>query len=534
MIAYNALSFTIHTLTQKQMNQNFSDQWQKLKRLANDESIKDLQGLFSNDTNRVKMFSHEYKDIYVDFSKNWINQDVLNHLLALAKHANLDKKIQALFSGAKINVSENKPATHTAQRKIPLSESMQHDRDKMFEVAKNYASGKWKSAFNNKIKTVVNIGIGGSYLGPKVAIQALTDLQINSHVQVLYFASVDDVRLLSILKSIDIKSTLFCLSSKSLGTIETLKNTESLLTVLNGTKGYNPKGTNHSFVAATANCEKAISLGIPESHIMPFDTATGGRFSVWSAIGFPLLMAIGEVRFLEFLSGAETMDQHFEKTGFDKNIPILMAMVSIWYRNFMHLSAYAVIPYDANLKHLPAWLQQLMMESNGKMHDVNGEQLTISTSPWLFGDHGQLSQHAFFQAFHQGKDVLPIDFIGVIGEHTDAKNYLLINMMSQAAALMNGSDDTHDEFNCPGNRPSTTLLLNKLTASSLGQLLALYEHMIFVQSVIWNINCFDQPGVELGKKIAREIVEHIQDDTLKDVRLDPSTQQLLERALKHD
>jgi glucose-6-phosphate isomerase len=245
-------------------------------------------------------------------------------------------------------------------------------------------------------------------------------------------------------------------------------------------------------------------------------------------------MAIGKQEFLAFLAGAEKIDQHFLNTQLDKNIPVIMALISIWYRNFMKLSAYAVIPYDVRLRNLPAWLQQLMMESNGKMLDMNGNQLDISTSPWLFGDHGQLSQHAFFQAFHQGKDILPIDFIGVMGEKCDAQDFLLVNMLAQSAALMDGNESGTKQCYCPGNRPSTTFLLKKLSADTLGQLLALYEHMIFVQSVIWNINCFDQPGVELGKKIARNIVEHMQSDSIQQMQLDQSTQQLLTRVLNND
>ncbi len=516
------------------MNQDFLAQWQQLKNTAHDESVKDLQALFNHSPNRASSLSFNAADIFVDFSKNWITDEILDELIKLAEVSQLSKKITHLFTGHNINVTENKPATHTLQRQTNPPSQMVKDREKMFAVARNYSSGQWLTAFNKSVKTVVNIGIGGSYLGPKIAIQALTDLQMHSKVKVLYFASIDDVRLQAIINTTDIERTLFCISSKSLGTIETLKNANAIKKLLEKQNNYRPNKCNQSFVIATANLKKAGAFGVPDSHVLPFDNATGGRFSVWSSIGFPLLMAIGEKAFLSFLAGAEKMDKHFKETAFKQNLPVLMAMISIWYRNFMHLTAYAVIPYDANLKHLPAWLQQLMMESNGKMHDVNGEEVNISTSPWLFGDHGQLSQHAFFQAFHQSKDVLPIDFIGVLGPQTESKKYLLINMLAQSAALMNGSEDDEKQFNCPGNRPSTTILLKELTPNSLGQLLAMYEHMIYVQSVIWNINCFDQPGVELGKSIARNIVEHIQDNTLEEVHLDKSTQQLLAKVLEHE
>ena len=516
------------------MNQKFLEQWNKLKLTANDKSLKDLKLQFKTNHNRSELLSFEAADIFVDFSKNWINSETLSELIELSNRANLELKIKALFEGKKINVTEKKPATHTTQRKKHPVKQIKQDREQMFLVAEKYKSAQWKTAFGKKINAVVNIGIGGSYLGPKLAVQALTELQTNNDIKIYFLPSIDKAALKLLWQSIDVTRTLFCISSKSLGTIETIKNSYSIIKLLRQTDGYNPNQENQSFVASTANLDKAKSLNIPATHVMPFDEATGGRFSIWSSIGFPLLMAIGKQQFLAFLDGAEKIDKHFLNTQFDKNIPVLMALISIWYRNFMNLSAYAVIPYDVRLRNLPTWLQQLMMESNGKMLDINGDHLNISTSPWLFGDHGQLSQHAFFQAFHQGKDTLPIDFIGVMGEKCDAQDFLLINMLAQSAALMDGNDSGTKQNYCPGNRPSTTLLLKKLSAHTMGQLLALYEHMIFVQSVIWNINCFDQPGVELGKKIARNIVEHMKSGSIQQMQLDQSTQRLLTRVLNND
>jgi len=514
------------------MNPDFSDQWDKLKHIASNHDIRDIQGLFAIDTNRNQNLSFEAHDIFIDFSKNWMTADLFSQLITLANEAQLKNKIEALFAGKPINISEKKPAAHTSQRKLKATEKIVQDREKMFFIAENYFSGVYKTAFNKKVKTVVNIGIGGSYLGPKLAVQALSDLQTSNDIKVLFFPSVDDVALVSLLQNCDLTSTLFCVSSKSLGTIETISNKKTILDLLKNITDYNPSSANQSFVVATTNQDKAKELAIPSSHIMPFDHATGGRFSVWSSIGFPVLMAIGREKFLQFLAGAECMDEHFAQTDFQHNIPVLMALLSVWYRNFIDLPAYAVIPYDVRLRNLPAWLQQLMMESNGKMIDQNGRNLDISTSPWVFGDHGQLSQHAFFQTFHQGNDILPIDFIGVIDKNSENQNFLLINMLAQSAALMNGNKSNNIQNLCPGNRPSTTILLKELTPSSLGQLLAMYEHMIFVQSVIWNINCFDQPGVELGKNIAKNIVSHLKDGTLGDINLDKSTKQLLNRVLK--
>jgi glucose-6-phosphate isomerase len=517
------------------MNQTYLNQWQLLEQKASDESLKDLDMLFAKDKTRAADMSFEVADVFVDFSKNWIDSEVLEQLIDLANNANLDKKIKALFAGQNINVSESKPATHTAQRKKNTEKKLLEEKQQMYRVANNYTSGKWLSAFDKKINAVVNIGIGGSYLGPKLAVQALTELQVNNDIKIHFYPSVDDVALKSMLQSIDVTRTLFCISSKSLGTIETIKNTNTITELLEKTDGYKPNDNNQSFVVATANLQKAADMNIPQTHIMPFNHATGGRFSVWSSIGFPVLMAIGQEKFEKFLAGAEKVDNHFEDTAFGKNVPVLMALISIWYRNFMHLHAYAVIPYDVRIRNFPAWLQQLMMESNGKMHDINGKHLKHSSSPWLFGDHGLLSQHAFFQAFHQGNDVLPIDFIGVLDKkgasQDSSQNYLLINMLAQSAALMNGSHEGNVHNHCPGNRPSSVFLLKEISASSLGQLMALYEHMIFVQSIIWNINCFDQPGVELGKNIAREIVDHMHEGTLKEMHLDQSTEQLLTRIL---
>lgn len=516
------------------MNEEFLEQWSKLEDLSRDTSIKNLHNHFKTDSKRAQKHSYEIADIFVDFSKNWINATVLQELISLAKSANLNSKISAMFAGENVNITETKPATHTAQRKAQPSDQMQADRDKMYAVADEYRRGKWKTAFNKRVKAVVNIGIGGSYLGPKLAIQALTELQTKSDIKILFYPSVDDASLKRILQFIDVTETLFCISSKSLGTIETIRNTQTITKLLEKIPEYQPKPHNQSFVVATAHLLKAQEMGFIQSHIMPFDAATGGRFSVWSSIGFPLLMGIGKTKFEAFLKGAEMIDNHFETSELENNIPVLMALISIWYRNFMNLSSYAIIPYDARLKNLPAWLQQLMMESNGKNLNSNGEHIEISTSPLLFGGHGQLSQHAFFQAFHQGHDVLPIDFIGVLDKNSEAQNFLLINMLAQSAALMTGNHEGEKMSYCEGNRPSTTILLKELTASSLGQLLALYEHMIYVQSVIWNINCFDQPGVELGKRMARKIGDYMHEGKLHKINLDQSTQAILKRVLDND
>jgi glucose-6-phosphate isomerase len=514
------------------MNQSYLSYWNQLKQLAEDLNKRNLKNVFAQESLRSEKFSFKLDDLFVDFSKNWIDSESISTLIKLAKSADLEAKIKSLINSDVVNYSENKSATHTQLRSSKIESSNFEDRKRMYAVAHRYSSGVWKTAFGKKVNAIVNIGIGGSYLGPKLAVEALTDLQTTNAIKVYFYSSLDDSSLTQILQQLDIESTLFCVSSKSLGTSETLINAQTIIDLLKQEPNYNPTSTNNSFVAATTNFEKASQLGIPESHVLPFSDSVGGRFSVWSSIGFPLLMAIGESQFDDFLRGAEKMDEHFSSTPYEKNVPVLMALVSIWHRNFIGLPNYAVIPYDMRLKSLTEWLQQLMMESNGKSCNIEGQEIEYLTSPAVFGGHGQLSQHAFFQALHQGNEVLPIDFIGVKQSGSKSQQFLLINMLAQSAALMQGNTDLSNRSNtCKGNRPSTTILINELTANSLGLLLAMYEHMIYVQSVIWNINCFDQPGVELGKSIAKEILLRHQQGTLTDMCLDNSTLQLINEVL---
>ena len=516
------------------MNPKFTKQWKNLEKLGKDSSFRDLQELFASNPERTEQFSFTFDELYFDFSKNWLTTQILDELKNLATSAHLKEKINSLFAGDIVNQSENKPASHVITRKTESPNDFKNHREIMFNIADKYLSGEWLSGFGKKIKNVVNIGIGGSYLGPRLAIDALSNQQTKNDIKVYYFASVDTSNLQSILQNINIAETLFCISSKSLGTIETKKNTKSIIKLLNSYEDYQPDKIKQSLVIATTNIEKAKELGVPESHIMPFDNSIGGRFSVWSSIGFPLLMAIGKSNFNNFLAGAEHTDNHFQNTPFHENIPVIMALMSIWYRNFVNLPAYAVIPYDSRLSNISAWMQQLMMESNGKMVDNNGDIVDYSTSPFIFGEHGQLSQHAFFQAFHQGKDSLPIDFIGVMEKGDRNQTFLLANMLAQSAALLRGNRSEKNSNSCPGNRPSTVILMKKLTPFTLGQLLAVYEHMVYTQAVIWNINCFDQPGVELGKKLACEIVNQIENSISPTMEMDPSTKNLLNKVLNNE
>ncbi|WP_179952224.1 glucose-6-phosphate isomerase [Marinicella rhabdoformis] len=507
--------------------------WATLEQLAQKPEHKDLKHSIA-DVERMEALTLQCGDLYLDCSKNWLSLQVFEQLQQLAEASDLKASIQKLFNLETVNTSENQAAGHTTLRD-PNHQNRKHNLERMKVLAERIKNNKITTAFGKPVKQLVNIGIGGSYLGPRLAIEALTDLQSESQIPVYFAASVDDSLINQLFQSIDIEHSLFCISSKSFGTAETLMNAEAVIEKLKQRPGYLPNDNQSSLMAITAKPERAKAIGINDSMILPFDTTIGGRFSLWSSIGFPIMLAAGSDAFEEMLDGANIMDNHYLETPFDKNMPVVLALIGIWYRNFIGLSGYACLPYDARLRCFPKWLQQLMMESTGKMHNLQGQTIDYPTSPWVFGDHGQLSQHAFFQAFHQGIDALPMDFIGVLDHDSPSQRFLLFNMIAQGAALMSGESHEHiDNHDCPGNKPSTTLLLNSMNPKAVGQLLAMYEHMIYTQSVIWNINCFDQPGVELGKKLAKRIEKHVQENHLDDLPLDPSTQNLIKKVMNHE
>ncbi|WP_223787503.1 glucose-6-phosphate isomerase [Marinicella meishanensis] len=504
--------------------------WDRLTELASQDAIKDLASLWQK-PNRHQALVFEHDNIYLDLSKNWLDEEALAALCDLASHANLQAAIEQLFNGDVVNTTDQLPATHTTLRD-PDHPNYQDNIQSIFGLADRVLAGDIKTGFGQPVKQLVNIGIGGSYLGPRLVVEALTELQSESRIPIFFAASVDDSLLNQLFNSIDIEHCLFCISSKSFSTVETLMNARAIHAKLKNIPSYAPNDQQSSLMAITANQQRALEAGIPPHMILLFDESIGGRFSLWSAIGFPIVLAAGKQKFLDLLAGAHAMDLHYRQQEFAHNIPVLMALMSIWYRNFIGLSAYSCLPYDARLRSLPKWLQQLMMESAGKMHNVNGDVINYPTTPWVFGDHGQLSQHAFFQAFHQGIDALPLDFIGVLEHKSPSQDFLLFNLIAQGAALMQGKEEDHSMKGCPGNKPSTTLLLKNLSARSVGQLLAMYEHMIYTQAVIWNINCFDQPGVELGKSIARDIQQHVENNTLNEMALDPSTLALIKKVME--
>lgn len=527
-----AQTFKIACQSKQTSRMNTLPAWAHLKHLAQHHKNFQLKSV-ALDPNRQKQLSWQCGGIYLDASKNWIDDTVLTALCDLAEQADLSTHIERLFAQEVVNPSEQQAAGHTALRD-PNHNNHQHNLSVMHDLSEQIITGEIKTAFNKPIKQLVNIGIGGSYLGPRLAVEALTNLQSESRIPVYFAASVDDSLINQLFQSIDIEHTLFCISSKSFGTAETLMNAEAVLEKLKATGNYHPSSKQASLMAVTAKPDRAQRFGIDSAMILPFDAAIGGRFSLWSGIGFPIVLAAGHSAFEQLLAGAREMDEHFKHQSYDQNLPVIMALLAIWYRNFIGLSGYACLPYDARLRCFPKWLQQLMMESTGKNHNLAGEVIDYPTAPWVFGDHGQLSQHAFFQAFHQGLDALPMDFIGVLDHDSESQQFLLFNMIAQSAALMTGETQDKHMHDCPGNKPSTTLLLSDLTAQSMGQLLALYEHMVYVQSVIWNINCFDQPGVELGKKLAKRIEQHVNENHIDDLPLDPSSIALIKKVMNHD
>jgi glucose-6-phosphate isomerase len=513
-------------------------EWQVLKNHKETIETCQMQDWFRNDPDRFARYSLRAGGILLDYSKNRINDDTLNLLFNLAKTANLPEKINALFSGAKINFSEQRPALHTALRNKDAPPLIVGDRDitrdiratllKMQEFTEKVRNKEWRGVTGKPIRDIVNIGIGGSYLGPLMATTALhdfTDKSFRCH----FISNIDSTHLHDVLNQIDPEATLFIVSSKSFTTLETITNAKTLYLWLQNKLG--TKNIESHFVAVTAQPKRAIEFGIPEKNIFPLWDWVGGRYSIWSAIGLPIALMVGMPQFLEMLEGAHEMDQHFYHAEFSKNMPVILALLGIWYINFFGAENLAIVAYSHYLHYFRTYLQQLDMESNGKTISLHGIQLPFSTGPVILGEQGCNGQHAFHQLLHQGPHFIPVDFILVgkgSNDFSGHHNILIGSALSQAQALMRGKSFAEALAEClaegcteeeakflanhkyiPGNRPSNTIFLNKMTPRNLGALLALYEHKIFVQGAIWNINSFDQWGVELGKKLLPAILAGI-------------------------
>lgn len=510
--------------------------WQRLSELAAEIQITPIKTLFEQDSKRVQNFSLLWQEFFFDYSKNQITEEVRDALIQLALARSLPNAIQGLFEGAIFNTTEDRPSLHMALRQPQSSDNIMAEREKMRQIVEALNSKTWVGSTGKPITDIVNIGIGGSDLGPVFTTQALSHYKV-SPISFHFISNIDPFPLEAVLKHLNPETTLFIVSSKTWSTLETLGNARAAKEWLVKNLGNEQSALQNHFIGITAAPQKALDFGIPASHILQFWDWVGGRYSIWSAIGLPLAISIGMENFLEFLSGAHEMDMHFKTAPLDQNLPALLALIGIWNINLLGADSHAILPYDYQLRALPDYLQQLDMESNGKSVQQNGKAVCVATGPIIWGQMGTNGQHAFYQLLHQGTHFIPVDFILTANRQTELpKHYddLIANCLAQAQALMTGtaeelSSQIGPQEIMPGNRPSNLLMLQSLSPKTLGALIALYEHKVFVQGFIWNINSFDQPGVELGKKIAVGIADKLQGKIHLPGAIHSSTEYLLKQ-----
>jgi len=493
-----------------------------------------MRDLFADDPDRFTRFSLRLDDILFDYSKNRVTPDTLKLLLELPKQAKLAEKIEAMFTGQKINRTEDRAVLHVALRNrsntpilvdgIDVMPEVNRVLAKMRDFSERVRSGAWKGYTGKAITDVVNIGIGGSDLGPKMVVLALahyTNPNLHSH----FVSNVDSTDIAETLKTLNPETTLFLIASKTFTTQETMTNAHSARNWFLATAKDEAQVAKH-FVALSTNTEKVKQFGIDTNNMFEFWDWVGGRYSLWSAIGLSIAIAVGMDNFEALLSGAHKVDQYFRTTPFDKNIPVIMALLGIWYNNFFGAQTQAILPYDQYLSRFPAYFQQGDMESNGKSVTSSGEKIDYSTGPIIWGEPGTNGQHAFYQLIHQGTKLIPCDFLASVETHNPLGNHheiLIANFLAQTEALMKGktADEARAELvasgetnpsnllvaakTFAGNKPSNSFLYKSLDPQTLGSLIALYEHKIFTQGIIWDINSFDQWGVELGKQLAKAI-----------------------------
>ncbi|MCK7545566.1 glucose-6-phosphate isomerase [Marinobacter bryozoorum] len=527
-------------------------EWQALRdhqaRLANVH----MRTLFREDRERFHRFSLTAAGLQLDYSKNRIDRTTPELLAALATACRLPEAREAMFTGEAINNTEHRPALHTALRAAPdqdirvdgtnIVPEIQATLDRMESFVGQVHRGERTGYRGDRMTDVVSIGIGGSYLGPRMMTEALTPYTRDG-IRCHYVANIDGTDISEVLASVRPESTLFLVQSKSFGTQETLENSQLARQWLLDAGATEADLARH-FVAVTANADAAHRFGIAEEAVFPMWDWVGGRYSLWSAIGLPIALTLGMDNFRRILTGARAMDEHFREAPLPENMPVVMAMLGIWYVNFWHADTHAVLTYDEYLKELPAHLQQLDMESNGKRVDREGHAVDYATGPVIWGGVGANGQHAYHQLLHQGTVLSPADFIIPLKSHNPVASHhatLFANCLSQSQALMQGKTEaearkeleaqglTAEEVDklaphkvIPGNKPSNTLVFDKATPEVMGALVALYEHRTFVQGVIWNLNSFDQWGVELGKQLGKPILQQL-GDGISDEALDSST-----------
>ena len=529
--------------------------WVDLQSHAYYMSQSHISTLFSESPNRFAQFGFTQDNLLLDLSKQRITDETLNLLIELAKERNLPNWIESLFKGDHINDSEDRPALHTALRTpkdttlevdgVEIIEEVHQNLERMEAIVDKIHSGQWRGFTGHSINTVVNIGVGGSDLGPLMACKALAEYQPEEaqNLSVHFVSSMDGSQLADLLSHLNPARTLFVISSKSFTTIDTLANANTAKEWLKqaGNTASEEVLVSRHFIGVSASPDKALSWGIPKSNQLAFWDWTGGRYSMWSTIGLPIALKLGMKGFREVLAGAHNMDTHFRETPLEQNLPVLIAMVGIWNINFLNINAHAILPYDGRLNHLPAYLEQLEMESNGKSVTRKGKATDYNTCPILWGEVGTNAQHAFYQLLHQGTESVMCDFIVAAKRYHDTDNSELMhqhqlnlaNCLAQSRILALGDTVIKGAENAPtykrykGNQPCTTLLLEELTPHTFGQIIAMYEHKVFVQSVIWDINPFDQWGVELGKKVATNLLDALSPNaSIED--FDSSTQGLLQ------
>lgn len=516
--------------------------WKALE--AHYESVcgQHLRDLFADDPERFNRFSLQHDGMLLDYSKNRITEETLSLLFQLAREAGLEAWITRMFAGDKINHTENRAVLHTALRNRSSEPVMLDGRDVMPEIqtelrkirklAEAVRQRQWRGVTGQPITDIINLGIGGSSLGPEMVTDALRPYGLHD-LRFHFVSNVDENHIMDTLEELKPETSLFIISSKSFTTQDTMLNASTARNWFLKSVD-DESAVNKHFIAVTANTRAAVEFGIAEDNVFKMWDWVGGRYSLWSAIGLPIAISIGMPHFEAMLEGAYSMDQHFRSQPLEKNIPVLLALLGVWYNNFFAAQTHAILPYDQHLRRLPAYLQQADMESNGKSVDRNGQVLDYETGPVIFGEIGIAAQHAFYQLIHQGSKLIPADFLVPVSNYRCVKQHhrvLMSNVFAQAEALMKGKTAKEVEAELQaaglsaseiqallpykifsGNKPTNTIIFKTLDPRTLGMLIAMYEHKIFVQGVIWNINSFDQWGVELGKQLAVEIQAELADD----------------------
>lgn len=508
--------------------------WGKLEEHATLMRALHMRDLFKHDANRAERFSLQLNDLYFDYSKNIITQETIELLTQLAEASELKQKIQSMFDGEKINNTENRAVLHYALRAsndsvinvdgVNIVPAVHEQLNKIESFVSDVHSKKHTGWTGKAIDTFVNVGIGGSDLGPKLVVDALTPL-LKNDTNSYFISNLDYQQIESLTKDINPETTLFIVSSKSFSTLETMTNANSLRQWM---LDQGCQSIDQHFVAISSNIDAAVKFGIKEENIFSIWDWVGGRFSLWSATGLPIALALGFENFRQILNGAASIDKHFYGTELTENMPVIMGLLDVWYNNFMNAETHAFIPYDEALNLLPEYLSQLLMESNGKSANEHDELVDYQTIPISWGSAGTNAQHAYFQMLHQGTRLIPVDFFAPLNKVGSQQHHslLLANCFAQSQALMQGEQSNNPHHFFPGNKPSNTLLYKELTPSTLGMILALFEHRTFVQGVLWEINSFDQWGVELGKKLAKQVHQYMHEDF--DNEIDASTKALID------